>query len=341
MSTLSSIIQGAIGYTAVNKAGDTMTGVLTIANTTPSTSNSTGSLVVTGGLGISGNVYSTGYVVGDGSLLTGLPQGYTNSNVASYLLVYGGNVAANVITSNTISNTGNTSTNILLANTAYITGNVGIGTNSPVAPLSVYNASVPEIRLTNSTTGNVGSVGLTLQQNGANSYAWNYSNGFLSLGSNNGERVRIAANGDVNMTNSLSVTTSLSVGGTAVSTTAGEIRATNAITAFYSDKRLKSNFEPINNPLDKVDRLTGMTYTQNGLAEQFGYKDYSRQVGLIAQDVQSVLPEAVKIAPFDMNENGNSKSGENYLTVQYEKLVPLLVEAIKELRQEIKTLKGE
>ena len=48
----------------------------------------------------------------------------------------------------------------------------------------------------------------------------------------------------------------------------------------------------------------------------FGYNDYKRQVGVIAQEVQKVLPESVKIAPFDMDVEGNSKSGENYLTVQ-------------------------
>lgn len=128
--------------------------------------------------------------------------------------------------------------------------------------------------------------------------------------------------------------------GTAASGTSGEIRATNAITAYYSDRRLKGNVETISNALDKVEQLTGITYTQNEVAEQYGYNDYSRQVGVFAQDVQAVQPEAVKPAPFDIAEDGSSKSGEYYLTVQYDKLVPLLIEAIKELRQEINQLKG-
>ena len=57
--------------------------------------------------------------------------------------------------------------------------------------------------------------------------------------------------------------------------------------------------------------------------------------GLFAQDVQEVLPEAVHPAPFDV-DGGESISGENYLTIQYEKVVPLLVEAIKELRKKSK-----
>lgn len=129
--------------------------------------------------------------------------------------------------------------------------------------------------------------------------------------------------------------------GTAASGTAGEIRATNYITAFYSDARLKTELGRIENALDKVDQLTGILYTQNELAESFGYNNYEVQVGLRAQDVQIAQPEAVKPAPFDIAEDGSSKSGENYLTVQYEKLVPLLVEAIKELRVELNMLKGQ
>ena len=134
----------------------------------------------------------------------------------------------------------------------------------------------------------------------------------------------------------------LSLGvGTAASGTTGEIRATNYITAFYSDARLKTEIGRIENALDRVDQLTGILYTQNKLAEKFGYNNYEVQVGLRAQDVQIAQPEAVKPAPFDIAEDGSSKSGENYLTVQYEKLVPLLVEAIKELRVELNMLKGQ
>ena len=148
----------------------------------------------------------------------------------------------------------------------------------------------------------------------------------------------------ISSVSSVSPSTNLQVNslgvGTAGSTVAGEIRATGAITAMYSDSRLKTNIQPIQNALDKVDLLTGMTFTQNEFAETFGYKDYTRQVGVFAQDVQQVQPEAVKPAPFDIDENNESKTGENYLTVQYEKLVPLLIEAIKELRAEVKALKG-
>ena len=136
--------------------------------------------------------------------------------------------------------------------------------------------------------------------------------------------------------------TSLGVGTTASSTT-GEIRATNAITSYYSDERLKENIEPLTNALEKVQQLRGVTYNSNQLAESFGYINKEKQVGVLAGDVEKVLPEAVKPAPFDLiifEDTEISRSGENYKTVQYEKLVPLLIEAIKELNNEIKQLKG-
>jgi hypothetical protein len=113
--------------------------------------------------------------------------------------------------------------------------------------------------------------------------------------------------------------------GTAASTTTGEIRATNAITSYYSDERLKENIETITNALDKVLSLRGVTYNANQLAESFGYTNKEKQVGVLAGDVQKVLPEAVK--PSVINPE--------YLTVQYEKIIPLLIEAIKELEAKV------
>ena len=131
--------------------------------------------------------------------------------------------------------------------------------------------------------------------------------------------------------------------GTAAVGTSGEIVATNNIIAYYSDGRLKTVSSTIPNALDKVSKLSGVYYTTNELAESFGYTDKANQVGVIAQEVEAVLPEVVTLAPFDReNVNGEivSKSGENYKTVYYDKLVPLLIEAIKELKAEIDMLKG-
>ena len=101
---------------------------------------------------------------------------------------------------------------------------------------------------------------------------------------------------------------------------------------------LKENVKTIDNAVEKVLKLNGITYNPNALAESFGFERDVDVVGLFADEVEAVLPQAVKPAPFDQDGEGGSKSGENYKTVQYEKVVPLLVEAIKEQQKQIAQL---
>jgi hypothetical protein len=61
--------------------------------------------------------------------------------------------------------------------------------------------------------------------------------------------------------------------------------------------------------------------------------------GVIAQEIETVVPDAVCDAPFDRDIDGNSISGDEYKTVRYERLVPLLIEAIKEQQAQIDELK--
>ena len=123
------------------------------------------------------------------------------------------------------------------------------------------------------------------------------------------------------------------------------IASTGNVTAYYSDMRLKTKVGEIENALDKVKSLEGFYYVENDLAKSLGYKSDKKQVALSAQKVKEVMPEATSLAPFDMhtNEDGSivSKSGESYLTVDYERLVPLLVEAIKELEAQVAALKAK
>ena len=113
------------------------------------------------------------------------------------------------------------------------------------------------------------------------------------------------------------------------------------VTANTSDKRLKTNVRKIDNALEKVSQINGVYYNFTDDALKLNHTlNKEEQVGLLAQEVQSVLPHIIKPAPFDIDrENGESISGENYLTIQYEKIVPLLLEAIKELKAEIDELK--
>ena len=117
--------------------------------------------------------------------------------------------------------------------------------------------------------------------------------------------------------------------GTAPSTIAGEIRASGDITAFYSsDSRLKYGVTPIQNALEKVENISGNTYHwKEGFEEVHSNK--GKDIGVIAQEVQNILPEIVT----------ERESG--YLAVNYEKLVPLLIEAIKELSNKVKKLENK
>ena len=111
------------------------------------------------------------------------------------------------------------------------------------------------------------------------------------------------------------------------------LRATSDVIAYYSDSRLKNNLGNITNALDKISKINGIYYTANELAGTFGYTQENVQVGVIAQEIQAIMPEVIKSAPFDTNDDGTSKSGENYITVQYEKIIPLLIEGIKEQKK--------
>jgi hypothetical protein len=110
----------------------------------------------------------------------------------------------------------------------------------------------------------------------------------------------------------------------------GALNVGSDITAYAtSDIRLKTNILNISNALSKVMQLNGVTYNWNDIAKEIEYKDVTtKEVGVLAQEVNNVLPEVITT-----RENG-------YMAVQYEKLVPLLIEAIKELNNKIQDLKG-
>jgi hypothetical protein len=135
----------------------------------------------------------------------------------------------------------------------------------------------------------------------------------------------------------------------------GNITAQYNITAYSSDERLKTNIKPIENAIDKVKQIKGVTFDWNDKADELGFKPETKfnDVGLIAQDVEKVMPQLVKLAPFDTfspepnskedqsHKMGTSKSGENYKTIQYDRVCALLVEAIKEQQAQIEELKDK
>ena len=105
--------------------------------------------------------------------------------------------------------------------------------------------------------------------------------------------------------------------GTTGNSTAGKLTAANDVVAYSSsDKRFKSNITPIWDALFKVKQINGVEFEWIPDKENHGYEGHD--VGVIAQEVEKVLPEVVTT-----RESG-------FKAVKYEKMIPLLIEAIKE-----------
>ena len=118
--------------------------------------------------------------------------------------------------------------------------------------------------------------------------------------------------------------------GVAANGTTGRLDCSNDVVAFStSDERLKENIKPLDSALDKVLKISGVEFDWKELTEEekktiHGNKGHD--IGVIAQEIEEVLPEVV------------TTRDTGYKAVKYEKIVPLLIEAIKEQQQQINQL---
>jgi hypothetical protein len=207
-------------------------------------------------------------------------------------------------------------------------GNVGIGTTSPSYNLHVKSASGAhaEVRIETPNDSTVPA----LSFNNGNQI---YSVGIMSdedfvirdASSSWAERFAINTSGDIKISESLGI-------GVAANGTAGRLDCSNDVVAFASsDKRLKENIKPLDNALDKVLKISGVEFDWKELTEEEKktiHGNEGHDVGVIAQEIEEVLPEVVTT-----RDNG-------YKAVKYEKILPLLIEAIKEQQEEIDLLKA-
>jgi hypothetical protein len=106
----------------------------------------------------------------------------------------------------------------------------------------------------------------------------------------------------------------------------GDITATGELTAYYSDANLKKDIVNISNPLNKLQSIRGVHYRPNETALSLGITDKA-EVGVIAQEIEAVLPELVADSAFA-----------GYKTVKYDRLTALLIEAVKELSEKVRIL---
>lgn len=208
-----------------------------------------------------------------------------------------------------------------------LAGNVLTFSEAPAAGLDVEVMSITTITIlgeVSSVNGQTGAVVLDtndVAEGATNLYNATHTgdvtgSAALTISAGAVDGGKIANTADVQI-NSLGV-------GTAAPTTAGLIRATNDVVAYYSsDKRLKDNIKPIEGALDKVSKLGGYEFDWNNKQDVYEGHD----IGVIAQEVEAVFPELV------------TTRDSGFKAVKYEKLVSVLIEAVKELRAEVETLK--
>jgi len=180
---------------------------------------------------------------------------------------------------------------------------------------------------------NLANVALSLSSTGITSSMVTGALGFTPISGIDSSAVTTAL-GYTPATNGNAQITSLGVG-TAATATTGEIRATNNITGYYtSDKKFKENVEDIQDALDIVDTVGGKTFDWtdeyiNDHGGEDGYFVRKQDFGVIAQDVQSVFPLAIRTKP------------DGTLAVDYEKLCAISFAAIKELKKRVEELEGK
>ena len=309
-----------------------------------------------------------------GNATTATTAGSTTTVTAGGTIVTGGITSTTITTQN---NTINAGTGTINSGILYVSSNVQIGIGSAAAIGSPSVLFLPTRALSTNNTTTVPQTLIRLGwQEGVQDLgtgegcAVTFSSSLVGDAGTYYDAARIASfkegNSDTDRTSALTFLTSvdggvtapvermrisaagnLGIGVTAPTTynlqVSGTIGATADISAFTSDERLKTKTGTLSGALDKICTLETFTYTHNDLARSFGFTDNRQYVGISAQQIQKVLPETVRRAPFDSDTiNGieQSKSGQDYLTVQYERIVPLLIEALKEERSARESLEA-
>ena len=329
---------GDVVWTSASFDGSgNVTGTATIqANSVALGTDTTGNYVAAGatsGTGLSGSVSS------EGGTFT-VTSNATNANTASTIVARdgSGNFTAGTVTA-ALSGNASTATTLQTARTiggvsfngsaninlpgVNTSGNQNTSGNASTSSSCSGNAATATTLATARNIGGVsfnGSASINLP--GVNTAGNQNTTGNASTAS-----TATTANG-LNSSNNYRMN-SLGVG-TNSSGTAGEIRATNNVTAYYSDDRLKIRFGNIENALGMISTLNGFYYEANATAEALGYEVH-RELGVSAQEVQAIMPEIVAPAPID----------DKYLTVRYERMAPLFIEAIKELKSKVESLEAQ
>ena len=308
----------------VSKSGDTITGDLTMSAATITLA--------------AGTTAKASIIIPAGALLTTKSAGALEFNGTNLYVTLADNSRVTLANQTWVAGTTVNASNSLFVNSTYyagastISGPSGVvarDSNSDIFCNVLHGAATALVATNNYTVNNLLSTGRIFAADGS---AIAPSIGFTSdIGQDTG--LYWGGDGNTNFTNNGVYSGKIIAGGT--------LNMVGDIVAFVSDMRLKDKIGNITNAVDKVNMLSGFYYTTNELGKSLGVMHDRVFVGVSAQEVNAVMPEAVRPAPFDSESSTGSKTGENYMTVQYEKLVPLLIESIKELSAKINTLQNE
>jgi len=303
------------------------------ANSVALGNDTTGNYVAAGatsGTGLSGSVSS------EGGTFT-VTSNATNSNNGSTIVARdgSGNFSAGTVTA---ALTGNASTASTLATSRTIGGvafNGSANINLPGVNASGNQNTSGNASTSSSCSGNAATATTLVNARNIGGVSFNGSASINLPGVNTAGNQNTSGTATTATTaNALNTSNDYRVDsfgvGTNASGTTGEIRATNNVTAYYSDDRLKTRFGNIKNALEMISTLNGFYYEANATAEALGYEVH-RELGVSAQEVQAIMPEIVAPAPID----------DKYLTVRYERMAPLFIEAIKELKSKVESLEAQ
>ena len=356
--TVLSQFDGPVTFNRQIRSKDTSTfsGQIRVTNTTSSDSTGKGALTVKGGVGVGENLNIGGTLTingGSGGTALNVRNGgdllfnnatntgtadlfcdtnselKTNSNffVSGDLRIGGNDIQASDGNTN-ITLTSNTLTT--LSGDLRINGNdiqASDGNNNITLTSNTLTTLAGDLRINgNDIQASDGNTNITLTSNTLTTLSGDLRiNGNDIQASNGSVAISLSgANATVAGTLNVNGNTTLGNADTDITTVNGELRVTQDIIGFYvtpSDQRLKDNIVPIDNSLTKILSISGNTYTWNEKSNKSG-----NDVGVIAQEVLEVLPEAV------------TTRDDGYLAVYYDKIVPLLVEAIKELSAKVENL---
>ena len=305
-------------------AGGSASGVFTFSSSQASTAYNNGAVVISqGGLGVYGDTYHNGIIV-VGTYGTPTTGAGWRTNTTD---IYGQTAATDKVR---ISITGDSWINT--------TTNVGFGTSSPDlygfgGKILAVNSGTTYTNLLLSYTGNGNNSGIAFgsqtTRHAQITAGISGSTPYIFLGVN-------SASTGTGVTQTLTVTSS-NVGIGVPSPTsytlqvAGTIGATGNIYSSTSDVRLKDIVRPITNAIDIIKAIETFYYRNNELALNLGLTGTDLQVGISAQSAKKVMPEVTAPAPLDPN----------YLTVMYERIVPFLIEAVKDQQKNIESLQEQ